>query len=353
MFKFLKEKISSAVRKISKEVSEDEGKLESERKEEIKIKEMEEGWGEERVEEKEEIREEKKEEKGVLGKIKEKITTRKIDEKKFEEIFFDLELALLENNVAVEVVEKIKEELKADLVNVPLERRKIENLIRESLRDTIKGLFKEYDFDLVEEIKKKEGVYVILFLGVNGSGKTTTLAKIAKLLKSNGISCVMAAADTFRAAAIQQLEEHGKKLGIRVIKHDYGADAAAVAFDAIKHARAKNVKVVLVDSAGRMHSNVNLMDELKKIARVSNPDLKIFVGESITGNDCIEQARKFNEAVGIDGIILTKADIDEKGGTLVSISYVLDKPIFYLGTGQGYGDIEKFSLDKLMEKLGI
>ena len=189
-------------------------------------------------------------------------------------------------------------------------------------------------------------------MGVNGSGKTTTTAKLTKLLQSNDMKVVLAASDTFRAAAIDQLQTWADKLNVRLIKHDYGADAAAVAFDAIKHAKSKKIDVVLIDTAGRMHSNINLRDELKKIVRIAKPDLKIFVGESITGNDCIEQATTFNESVGIDGIILSKADVDEKGGTAISISHVTDKPILYLGTGQELKDIEKFNLDKLIQSLG-
>jgi fused signal recognition particle receptor len=192
---------------------------------------------------------------------------------------------------------------------------------------------------------------VILFVGINGSGKTTTLAKIASMLKEAGVSSVIAASDTFRAAAIQQLEEHANNLSIKMIKHDYGSDSSAVAFDAIRHAESKGLDVVLIDSAGRLHSNSNLMDELKKLSRVTKPDLKIFVGESITGNDCIEQAQKFNEAIGVDAIILTKADVDEKGGTAISISHVIKKPILFFGKGQNYGDIERFSPKKIVDSI--
>jgi len=161
------------------------------------------------------------------------------------------------------------------------------------------------------------------------------------LFKKNGLKCVIAASDTFRAAAIQQLQEHADKLGVKMIKHDYGADPAAVAFDAIKYAEANRADVVLIDTAGRLHSNVNLMDEMKKVVRVAKPDLKIFIGESITGNDCVEQAKKFNEAIGIDGIILAKADLDDRGGAAISVSFVTKKPILYIGTGQGYDDLSR------------
>ncbi|MFH2028848.1 MAG: signal recognition particle-docking protein FtsY, partial [Nanoarchaeota archaeon] len=290
--------------------------------------------------------------KGFFGALKEKIITKKIDEQKFESLFWDLEVALLENNVAVEVIDKIKEDLKQDLVDKPLLRNQIEKTIENTLKKSIKELLNQKSYDLLDKIKEKKP-YVICFVGINGSGKTTSIAKIAKLLQNNKISCVLAAADTFRAAAIDQLQQHADNLGVRLIKHDYGSDPAAVAFDAIQHAKSKNIDVVLIDTAGRMHSNINLTDEMKKIIRVSKPDLKLFVGEAITGNDCIEQAQKFDEAIGIDGIILSKADIDEKGGAAVSVSYVTGKPIIYLGTGQEYEDIEKFDSKIITEKLGL
>jgi fused signal recognition particle receptor len=210
------------------------------------------------------------------------------------------------------------------------------------------------NLDLIQEIKnKKEKPYIIAFFGINGSGKTTSIAKIANMLKENRISCVLAASDTFRAASIEQLQQHADKVGVKMIKHSYGADPAAVAFDAIKHAKAKNIDVVLIDTAGRMHSNQNLLDEMRKIIRVAKPDLKIFVGESITGNDCVEQAKTFNEAVGIDGIILAKADVDEKGGAAVSVSYITKKPIMYLGVGQKYSDLQEFDSGIVVKGLGL
>ncbi len=292
------------------------------------------------------------EKKGFFAKIGEAITTKKISEKQFDEMFWDLELALLENNAAVEVIEKIKTDLKAGLVEKPIPRTKVEETIASSLRKSITDLFPAEPPDLLKLVKKKKP-YVICFVGVNGSGKTTSIAKIAYLLKQNGCSVVLAAADTFRAAAIDQLQLHADRLGVKLIRHDYGSDPAAVAFDAIKHAEATGKDVVLIDTAGRLHSNTNLMDEMKKIMRVAKPDLKLFVGESITGNDCIEQARQFDSAVGIDGIILAKADVDEKGGAAISVSYITKKPIFYLGIGQGYADLQQFDKDKLIASIGL
>ena len=260
-------------------------------------------------------------------------------------------MALLENNVSVEVIEKIKVDLKEELVDKPLPRDVLKKM-EETLARTMNEIL---TFDQIDIIKKSDNKkpFIIAFFGINGCGKTTSIAKLANYLKENGKSVVLAACDTFRAAAIQQLEEHANKLGVKMIKHDYGSDAAAVAFDAVKHAEKHGIDVVLIDTAGRLHSNTNLMAELEKIIRVTNPDLKIFVGESITGNDCIEQARKFNELVEMDGAILTKADIDEKGGAPLSIAYTIKKPILFLGMGQEYKDLEVFNKKLILDRLGF
>ena len=188
-------------------------------------------------------------------------------------------------------------------------------------------------------------------MGINGGGKTTTIAKLANLLIKNDLKCVLVAGDTFRAASIQQLEEYANNLKVKLIKHDYNSDPAAVAFDGVKYAKSHSLDVVLIDTAGRQHSNKNLMEEMKKIVKVVRPDLKIFVGESITGNDAIEQVREFNKAISIDSIILSKADIDEKGGTAISITYVSGKPILYIGTGQEYNNLEKFDKEKIIKTI--
>ncbi len=305
---------------------------------------------------KEEVKaqEQTEEKKGFFGLIKEKITTTKISEDKFEELFNELEITLLENNVALEVVEKIKEDLKKDIVEKPIKRGEVEDKIKSSLKESIEDLFLVPNINLIDLIKnKKEKPFVLCFVGVNGSGKTTSIAKTANLLKKNNLSVVLAASDTFRAASIEQLKEWGSKLNVKVIAHDYKSDPAAVSFDAISYSKAHNIDVVLIDTAGRLHSNVDLVREMQKIVRVAKPDLKIFVGEAITGNDCVEQCKEFNNAVDIDGIILAKADIDEKGGAMVSTSFVTHKPIIYLGTGQNIDDLKEFNKEEIISSIGL
>ncbi len=302
--------------------------------------------------EKEKVVEEDNSPKSFAQKIKEVIVKKTLTEEEFDKLFWDVEVVLLQNNVALEVIEKIKSDLKKELVNKKVFRKGIPKVIEDTLRRSVEEILSFEKPDILNLIKsKKEKPFVILFLGINGSGKTTTVAKLANFLKKNGFSCVMAAGDTFRAAAIQQLEEHSKNLGIKIIKQDYGSDSAAVAYDAIQYAKAHNVDVVLIDTAGRLHSNKNLMEELKKIVRVTKPDMKIFVGESVTGNDCVEQAKAFNEQIGIDSIILTKADVDDKGGAALSITYVTKKPIIFIGTGQTYDDFKPFNSREIVKSL--
>lgn len=305
-----------------------------------------------KISEKEEKTETNEDKKGFFEKLTEVVTKKTLSESKFDELFFELEIAMLENNVALEVIEKIKNDLKKSLLSEKVSRMKTEEIIANSLRDSINDLFDIESIDLLKEANKKKP-YVICFIGVNGSGKTTNLAKLANYFQKNGLSVVIAACDTFRAAAIQQIEEHSKKLDIKLIKHDYGADAAAVAFDAIEHAKAKQKDIVLIDTAGRSHANVNLMEELEKVIRVSKPDFKIFVGDSLTGNDAVDQAKTFNEKVGIDGIILTKVDVDEKGGAAISVSYITKKPILFIGNGQTYDDLEEFDKEKIIKNIGL
>lgn len=276
----------------------------------------------------------------------------RITEEDFSELFEQLETILLENNVALAAVDFLRENLKKELVNIEVDKGKIESTIKQALKISIESLFPK-SISIIDKIQEKPGVFVIVFFGINGSGKTTTIAKIANFLKKHKISTILAAGDTFRAASIEQLVKHGDKLGIKVIKQDYGSDPAAVAYDAIEYAKAHKIKVVLVDTAGRMHTKENLIKEMEKIIRVSKPDMKVFVAEATLGNDAIEQAKIFNYAIGIDGIILSKQDVDEKGGTSLSVSYVTGKPILFLGTGQEYKDLEEFDKDKLIKQLDL
>ncbi len=350
MFNKLKDKLKGAVDKFSKD-AEQEGQVEEVEKE---IQEdSEESEEEPEVTEKEETKEVEKDEdsKGIIDTVKEKITTVELSDEKFEDLFWELEVALMENNVALEVVEKIKADMEDELVGTRIGRRSLEEKVTESLKNSIQDLLKTDSKDLLQRIKENDKPYVIAFVGVNGSGKTTTLAKVAKMLMDNDLSVVFAAADTFRAASMEQLGKHADNLGVKMIQHEYESDPAAVAYDAVEHAESNDIDVVLIDTAGRLHSNKNLMRELKKLVEVNEPDLKFFVGESTVGNDCVEQAKKFDESIGIDDIILSKADVDEKGGAAISISYVTGKPIMYIGIGQDYEDLEKFKPEKVMENL--
>jgi len=376
MFKFLKEKLSGWAKKISREAEPVEVEEKTKRlgkKQEVKSKEIvlpkKFNAGTQSYEpdlEKikkigEKLDQPEKEPgpgtKSFFQKVTSKITKVKISEKEFEIYAEELQMLLLENNVAFEVAEKIISELKEKIIGKELLRKEIESEIREALKEIIEEILIE-PFSILDKIKDKNAdqakePYVILFSGVNGTGKTTTIAKIASYLKSKNISCVLAAGDTFRAASIEQLKTHGERIGIKVISQQYGADPAAVGFDAISYAKKNFINCVLIDTAGRMHTAKNLLKEMEKIVRVCKPDLKLFIGESITGNDSVEQVRSFDWAIGINGIILTKADVDEKGGTALSLGYVTKKPILFLGTGQEYSKIEVFNKKKFVEELGL
>ncbi|MBA7604298.1 Signal recognition particle protein [subsurface metagenome] len=339
MFKFLKEKIGNWAKKISKEKEETRGKKEEKKRELKKII----------------VRPEK--EAGFFKKISDKIERIKISEKEFEIYNEELRMLLLENNVAFEVADKVIEKLRVEIIGKKLLRKEIESEIKDALKKIIENILVE-PFDIMEKIKEKiadqeKEPYVILFVGINGTGKTTTIAKITDFLKKKEFSCVLAAADTFRAAGIEQLKKHGERIGVKVISQPYGTDPAAVGFDAISYAKKNFINCVLIDTAGRMHTSKNLLKEIEKISRVCKPDLKLFVGESITGNDSIEQAKSFNWAIGIDGIVLTKADVDERGGTALSVGYITKKPILFLGTGQEYSKIEVFNKKKFLKELGL
>ena len=282
-----------------------------------------------------------------LNGIVDRISKSELSEKDLEPILWDLQLQLISNDVAVDVAAKVCEELKGRLEGVAIPRFGDKTApVLEVLKESIESVMDtdgHLDFlRLVAEKKAQGAPYVILFVGINGTGKTTTIAKVTKLLQDNCHSVVLASGDTYRAGAIEQLEEHARRLGVRVIKHRYGSDAAAVSFDAVQHARAQGIDAVLIDTAGRMHTNRNLMDELEKIKRVVQPDLTVMVLDALIGNDAIDQAETFNRHIGFDAAILTKVDADAKGGSSLSISYITGKPIIYVGVGQEYRDLERF-----------
>src|SRR5205085_5668967 len=281
-----------------------------------------------------------------------------ISEKEIDDNLFDLQLALLESDVAQEVIDNLSAKLKRELVGVKLERgqHNIENVIRTNIQSAIAEMFtKAGKIDLIQKIKVKReargGPFVIVFLGINGTGKTTTVAKMAHLLRKNGISVVLAAGDTHRAGAIEQLTQHAEKLSIKVISQRYGADPSAVGRDAVDYSRKHYIDAVLIDTAGRMQTAKNLMDEISKIVRVVKPDVKLFIGDSLAGNDTINQAREFFQYTNFDGAVLTKTDADAKGGAAISIVHITSKPIVYLGVGQGYDDIVPFDSDKFLESI--
>ena len=275
-----------------------------------------------------------------------------IREKHLDNVLPEMKLALMESDVAMVAVEEMEIIIKKRLVGLRVENRAaIVPTIEKALKASLVELLSKTSFNPQTLLEKRDGPLIIAFVGVNGTGKTTTIAKIADWLQQNGKSVVLAASDTFRAGAIEQLEVHAERLGCKFIKHQAGADPAAVAFDAVEHAKAKHRDIVLIDTAGRMQTNTNLMDEMKKIKRVAKPDLIMFVGDSLAGNDAIDQARKFHEAVGIDAVVLTKLDVDAKGGAALSISSAIGQPIAFIGIGQGYGDIMPFDATWIVERI--
>ncbi len=291
---------------------------------------------------------------GVFDRLKAAVLEQEfiISENSLKDHLWELEMALLESDVALPVAEKIVESVKTELVGT---RRKIGSdtgkIVEKALKQAIHRVISVNSFNFEDFIKKSAKPVSIVFVGVNGTGKTTTIAKMAERFKEQGYSVVIAAGDTFRAGAIEQIERHAEALGIKLIKHQEGADPAAIIYDAIQYAKAKHKDIVLADTAGRMHTNVNLMDQLKKVCRVNHPDLVIFVDEAVAGNDAVERAKLFNSAVPFNGSILTKQDADAKGGAAISIAYSTGKPILFLGIGQTYKDLVRFDPDWLLSRL--
>ncbi|MDY6774296.1 MAG: signal recognition particle-docking protein FtsY [Candidatus Nanohaloarchaea archaeon] len=286
---------------------------------------------------------------GFSEKAKETVAEKEITEELLEDALWELEQQLLKNNVAVEVIDRLKEDMKEELVGESVPRRKAGEVVESALEDAVRDVL-EQDGKELEAVIEEEKPALVLFMGFNGSGKTSTASKVAYRLQEEGYEPVLAAGDTFRSASIEQLEEHAEKLSVPCISHEYGSDPAAVIYDAVEHAEKEDKDAVLADTAGRSHSDRNLMDELEKIVEVNEPDLKLLVVDALAGNDVLEQAEAY-ERIGFDALVLTKADVDQKGGAALSLGYVTGKPIMFLGTGQGYEDLEKFDAEEMVEEL--
>lgn len=358
----------------SEEITKDEPKEEKKsffsfgrkKKEEVEVESVEEESAEEAEEDSEEESEDKKsffsfgrkksdDDEESSGGFFSFIREKTISEKHVEDTLWELEMGLLEGDVAMEVASEVVESVKQNLVGKKIKRSNdITEYTFNALRDAVAEIIDipgKNMTEMIEEKKAQGEPLVVMFVGINGTGKTTTIGKLANYYLKKGYTPVIAASDTFRAGAIEQVNYHADNVGVKLIKHQKGSDPAAVAYDAIEHARAQGKELVLIDTAGRMQTNTNLMDEMKKIKRVANPDLVIFVGDALTGNDATEQAVKFNDAIDVDGVILTKADADSKGGASLSIGYVIKKPILFLGMGQGYDDIMEYDAQWMLNQL--
>ncbi len=292
---------------------------------------------------------------GLKGLVN-KVTTTELKTENLRPVLTEFKISFADNDVAFPVAERICDEMEKRLDGVQVKRlgdRK--KIVEKNLREVLlEIMLADNKIDLPKAVKEKRGKgepFVIVFVGINGTGKTTTIAKIAYFLNKKGFSAVLACSDTYRAGSIEQLEEHARRLGMKMITHKYGADPAAVAYDAISHAKAHGIDVVLIDTAGRMQTNRNLMSELEKVKRIVKPDLTILTVDSLTGNDAVMQAEEFHKSVGIDATILTKVDADVKGGSALSVTYVTKKPILFIGTGQTYDDLEEFDPQRFVQMI--
>lgn len=288
-----------------------------------------------------------------LNKFKTFVVEREfvLSEKDIDEALFELQMVLLESDVAFPVAEAITEHMKKELIGTHRKiRESAEEVVTNALKNAIRDVLGD-GFDLVGYIKSHDKPVKILFTGVNGTGKTTSVAKIASYLQSQGLTVVIGAGDTFRAGAIEQVRVHADRLGIKLIAHQEGADPSAVLYDTIEYAKAHKIDVVLADSAGRFHNRINLMNQLEKIKRVMKPDLVFYVDEAVAGNDAVIRAEEFDKTVGADGIILTKVDMDPKGGAAISIAYTIGKPLVFLGVGQEYSDMKPFTPELIVDEI--
>ena len=299
----------------------------------------------------------------MFGKLKSglngfvnKISQKELSDREITQILDEFLLVLVENDIAYEVAKSICDSLHAKLKEIQIKRftdsmNPAKVALREILLGLLNGSGDSKFYEALNKCKEEHRPAALLFVGVNGAGKTSTIAKIGHLLLKEDFSVIVAAADTYRTGSIEQIEEHARRIGIRTIKHDYGGDSAAVAFDAANYAKAHSINAILIDTAGRMQTNKNLLEEMKKIARVAKPDLTILIVDALTGNDAVEQGRAFSEAITIDGIILTKLDADTKGGSAISMAAIVGKPIFYATIGQNYEDLIPFDPNEMVSKI--
>jgi fused signal recognition particle receptor len=289
----------------------------------------------------------------AFSNVAKSLGEKELNEKDIESILFELEISLLESDVAGEVIDSIKSNLKEKLIGSKIDKNEIEKFVKDNLISNISSLFDSAGeiniFEKIDEKKKQNQPFLIVFVGINGTGKTTSLAKLASLLQEKKYSVVIAAADTFRAGAIEQLREHANRLNLKLVAQNYESDPAAVARDAVLYAKSHKTDCVLIDTAGRMQTSKNLMEQIAKITKVVNPDMTIFVGDSLAGNDTVNQAREFYNHVKFNGSILTKSDADAKGGAALSIVAVTSTPVLYLGTGQEYSDLKSFDKNIFLE----
>jgi fused signal recognition particle receptor len=278
---------------------------------------------------------------------------KKISEEELNRTLEEFEINLLECELPFNLVEKLSQDLRNELINNTFSRNtEFNKIIKDRFTLSINNIFDQIEeIDLIELIKSSEKPFKILIVGINGSGKTTTIAKIGNLLKTNNLSVVLVAADTFRAGAIEQIKEHANRLDIKIIAQKYGSDPAAVSRDGVEYSKLHNIDVVLIDTSGRVQTSNNLMQEISKIRNVINPNFTIFVGDSLTGNDLVSQAQEFYKFTEFNGSILTKVDADVKGGALLAVLSETSKPIIYIGTGQEYKDLEKFNKDRFLSNL--
>jgi fused signal recognition particle receptor len=291
-----------------------------------------------------------------FSNLYDRIAKSELKGKDLDNILDEFQLSLIESDVAVSAADFISNELREKLKDAQFARftdprTRVKVILQEVLLSLLQRAGQLDIFALIDKKKSAGEPAVLVFIGINGTGKTTSVAKLAYVLQKKGRTVILAASDTYRSGSIEQLEEHARRIGVRVIKHQYGADPAAVAFDAVNYAKAHRINAVLIDTAGRMQNNKNLLEEMRKIVRVTNPDLTILVVDALTGNDAVEQGKVFSEAVKIDGIILAKLDADVKGGSAISLSYIMGKPVAMVGTGQKYDDLEPFQAEAIVKNL--